>query len=82
MRSRSIGIDHLFGFFPRVSVRNGAPNLLRPWRIKEYVKRTWMFAQEKRRSAANNDRVSFLPDAIHDVLHHRHHAISIEDLIA
>src|SRR5579871_1384977 len=41
-----------------------------------------MFTQKIRGPAAYDHGVPFLSDLIHDLLHHRHHAVSVEDLTA
>src|SRR5579872_5009787 len=41
-----------------------------------------MLAQEVRCAASYDHRVPFLPDVIHDVLHHGHHAVGVEHLAA
>src|SRR5579871_2717047 len=61
---------------------NGASDLLRPRRIQEDVEHLLIFSQEEWCAPANDDRVPFPGDAIGDFLHHRHHAVGIEDLAA
>src|SRR5208337_3205251 len=57
-------------------------DFLCPRGVKKNVKHVGMVAQKIRRPASYHDRIPFLRDSVHDLLHQHHHAIRIEYLTA
>src|SRR5439155_14435781 len=75
-------LDEFLGLLNHVTFFAEAANFFSARSVEEDVKCIGAVAQEKWCAASHHNSVSFLRNLLRDLLHHRHHAICVKDLIA